>query len=389
MRNRLSRVVLLASGVAACLFALGCGGDEEPEQRNPAVIISGSGGTFSTAGTRAAGVGAAGSLGRGSAGIGVPAGQAGSIARGPAGAAAPPPPGAAPPPPPGAAPPPPPGAAPPPPPGAAPPPPPGAAPPPPPGAGAPPVDAPPAMSAGCGKAQFPPSARNTIMVGDLNREYIVKLPTNYDPNKPYKLVFTWHFLGGSAQGIAGGFGGGFYGLESMAAGTAIFVSPEGIDAAWPNTGGRDVNFARAMVEWMRANYCIDNARIFSTGFSYGAIMSNTVGCQMGDVFRAIAPMAGSGPLAFGGGGCKGPVAAWIFHGTADNVVQFTGGQRSRDHWVMTNGCTMMTTPGTPSQCVEYQGCKAGYPVVWCENPGAGHTQPSYGGSAIWKFFSQF
>ncbi|HKP59563.1 MAG TPA: prolyl oligopeptidase family serine peptidase, partial [Polyangiales bacterium] len=255
------------------------------------------------------------------------------------------------------------------------------------GANAPPApnpDAPPpAMSAGCGKTMFPASARMTMDVMGLSREYIVKLPTGYDPNKPYKLIFAWHYLGGSAQGISRG----YYGLESMSGGSTIFVAPEGIDAAWPNTGGRDVNFAKQMVEFMRTNYCIDNKRIFSVGFSYGAIMSNTVGCQMGDVFRAIAPMSGSGPLS--AGQCKGPVAAWIAHGTADMTVAFSGGQRSRDTWVMKNGCTTMTMPTTPSPCVSYQGCMDGYPVTWCENPGAGHTQPSYGPSAIWKFFSQF
>jgi poly(3-hydroxybutyrate) depolymerase len=242
------------------------------------------------------------------------------------------------------------------------------------------------MSEGCGKTSFPPSARNMIDIMGTQREYIVKLPANYDANKPYKLVFAWHYLGGNAQGIATGFGGGYYGLESLSAGSTIFVAPEGIDAAWPNTGGRDINFAKAMVAWMRSNYCIDNKRIFSVGFSYGAIMSNTVGCQMGDVFRAIAPMSGSGPL---GTGCKGPVAAWMAHGTADTTVAFSGGQRSRDHWIMANGCTTQTMPTDPSPCVSYQGCMPGYPVVWCENAGAGHTQPSYGGSAIWKFFSQF
>jgi poly(3-hydroxybutyrate) depolymerase len=253
------------------------------------------------------------------------------------------------------------------------------------GTAAPPVAgtgaAAPAMSAGCGKTMFPPSARNMIDVMGMQREYIVKLPTGYEPNKPYKLVFAWHYLGGSASGIARN----YYGLEGMSAGSTIFVAPEGIDAAWPNTGGRDVNFAKAMVEFMRSNYCIDNTRIFSVGFSYGAIMSNTVGCQMGDVFRAIAPMAGSGPRS----GCKGPVAAWVAHGTADSTVSFAGGQGSRDHWLMANGCTTQTMPTDPSPCVTYQGCKAGYPVVWCENPGAGHTQPSYAPSAIWKFFSQF
>jgi poly(3-hydroxybutyrate) depolymerase len=244
------------------------------------------------------------------------------------------------------------------------------------------------MSAGCGKSDTPGSGTFTIDVAGLEREYIVKIPSGYDPSHAYRLIFTWHYLGGSAAGIAGGFGGGYYGLESRSAGSAIFVSPEGIDAAWPNTGGRDVAFGRAMVDWMRENYCIDNDRIFSTGFSYGGIMSNTAGCAMGDIFRAIAPMAGSGPRSFGGGGCMGEVAAIIFHGQSDNVVSFASGQGSRDHWVEANGCDSTTTPGSPSQCVEYNGCNDGYPVIWCEYPG-GHTQPSIGADATWAFFEQF
>jgi poly(3-hydroxybutyrate) depolymerase len=247
---------------------------------------------------------------------------------------------------------------------------------------------PPEMSSGCGAGTWPESKRYSIMVADLSREYIVKVPDGYDPSKPYKLIFAWHYLGGSAQGIAGGFGGGYYGLESMAGGSAIFVAPEGIDAAWPNTGGRDVAFAKAMVDWMRSNYCVDNKRIFSVGFSYGAIMSNTVGCQMGDVFRAIAPMSGSGPLAFGGASCKGPVAAWMSHGMSDTTVPFSSGQKSRDHWVMANGCQTTSKPVDPSPCVTYDGCMAGYPVTWCEFAGT-HQQPSFGPAAIWKFFSQF
>jgi poly(3-hydroxybutyrate) depolymerase len=133
---------------------------------------------------------------------------------------------------------------------------------------------------------------------------------------------------------------------------------------------------------------IDNDRIFSTGFSYGGIMSNTVGCQMGDIFRAIAPMAGSGPRSFGGGSCMGEVAAILYHGQSDNIVSFASGQNSRDHWVEANGCDTTTTPGSPSQCVEYNGCNDGYPVIWCEYPG-GHTQPSFGADTTWAFFERF
>jgi polyhydroxybutyrate depolymerase len=53
-----------------------------------------------------------------------------------------------------------------------------------------------------------------------------------------------------------------------------------------------------MVTWATTNYCIDRSRIFSVGMSYGGIMSNTLGCEMGDVFRALAPMSGSGVTWF-------------------------------------------------------------------------------------------
>jgi len=252
---------------------------------------------------------------------------------------------------------------------------------------------PPVETEGCGNTTFPASGMYNITVGSTERMFIIKLPSGYDPNKPYKLVFAWHYLGGSASGIAGtnGFGGfgRYYGLEPMSGGSTIFVAPEGLDSGfggkgWPNSNGRDVAFARAMVDKFNKDYCIDAERVFSVGFSYGAIMSNTVGCEMGDVFRAIAPMSGMAPQ----GACKGPVAAWISHGDPDGTVAFSGGEASRDHWAEANHCT---TPGAKDAngCVSYQGCDTGYPVVWCAIPGLGHNMPSFGTAEIWKFFSQF
>ena len=42
----------------------------------------------------------------------------------------------------------------------------------------------------------------------------------------------------------------------------------------------------------------------------------------------------------------------------------------------------------PCTCVEYQGCKAGYPVVECEYT-AGHQFAPDAGATLWDFFSQF
>jgi polyhydroxybutyrate depolymerase len=255
---------------------------------------------------------------------------------------------------------------------------------------------PPAGSSGCSASDWPQSGTFTIDVAGTAREYIVELPDGYDPSTPHKLIFAWHGLGGSAEQVAGGFSGGFYGLANRAGGTAIFVAGQGLQtetpigngAGWPNTDGRDVAFVRALVDWLRTNYCIDDERIFSVGMSYGGIMSNTLGCQMGDVFRAIAPMAGSGPRTFGGAMCVGQVAAWMSHGNTDEIVTFESGQASRDHWLTTNHCDATTEPVSPDPCVAYQGCDDGHPVHFCEFDG-GHTVPSFASEAIWTFFSMF
>jgi poly(3-hydroxybutyrate) depolymerase len=251
----------------------------------------------------------------------------------------------------------------------------------------PPTDAP---SSGCGKATWPASGNFNIDVSGTMRAYIVKIPTNYDTNRPYRLIFAWHGLGGTAQQIAQF---GYYQLEAPSAGSAIFVSGQGLDtgggAGWPNTGGQDVNFVRALVDWMKSNYCVDQGRIFSVGMSYGGIMSNTLGCQMGGIFRAIAPMAGSGPFQFGtGAACVGQVAAWLTHGTADPTVAYDAGVGSKETWRTRNHCQTTSQATTPAPCVAYDGCDPGYPVHWCSWDG-GHTIPTFAAGAIWNFLAQF
>jgi poly(3-hydroxybutyrate) depolymerase len=260
-------------------------------------------------------------------------------------------------------------------------------------------------SDGCGASSSPGTGTYFIDVKGTSREYSVSVPDGYDPAAEHKLILVWHGLGGSAAQTASN----FQGVGNHNDGSAIFVAGQGLlhpnplnpdgpsASGWPDDNGEDVDFVRALLTELRSLYCIDNNRIFSTGASYGGIMSNRLGCELGDDLRAIAPIMGTGPegwyqddcsLQYAEANCTGEVAAWITHGSADTTVRFCQGEKSRDYWEGANSCAPDTTGIGPDNCVEYTGCNAGYPVVWCPTD-LGHRSPSFSGEEIWKFFSRF
>lgn len=247
----------------------------------------------------------------------------------------------------------------------------------------------PRNSAGCGKQTSLETGRTTIDVGGTSREYMLKLPDDYSPTTPYKLIFGWHWRGGQASDVASGGTvglGNYYGLEALAEGSAIFVSPEGIDNGWANTNGRDIDFLKAMLAEFESDLCIDLDRIFSAGFSYGGMMSFAIACEMGDVFRAIAPM--SGALYSGCGNGDHPIALFGTHGLSDDVVPIGDGRAALQEMLERNHCSTETSPASPSPCVTYQGCDEGYPVTWCEFEG-GHSPQRWSSQPVWDFFSSF
>jgi poly(3-hydroxybutyrate) depolymerase len=228
----------------------------------------------------------------------------------------------------------------------------------------------------------------TADIDGTMRKWWVELPDKYDPTHPYPVVFEYHPLGGNGwQGLT------MYQIRPKMP-EAIYVSPEGTGSGnlgFPNTNGMDEALTRKMMADLEAKYCVDKGRYYATGFSYGGSMSFTAACNMSDVFRAIGAMSGA-PIS--GAKCTSkqperPVAIWATHGDMDTALPITMAQPMIDALVKYNGCTTETKSVDPSPCVEYQGCKQGYPVVWCVRPGDPHAIPSFGAAAIAKFFQQF
>ncbi|WP_416518562.1 cellulose binding domain-containing protein [Streptomyces achromogenes] len=265
-----------------------------------------------------------------------------------------------------------------------------------------------AASPGCGKAPTLTSGTYTLQSGGKNRSFILRVPDGYDRDRAYRLVFGFHWLGGTSTDVATGRTvdpgtWAYYGLQRLADNSAVFVAPQGLGNGWANTGGEDVTFVDDMIRRIEADLCVDQTQRFALGFSYGAAMSYSLACSRATVFRAVAVQSG-GVLSGCDDGTR-PIAYLGVHGLRDNVLGISGGRAMRDRFVRNNGCTPQNPP-EPAQgslthrVTAYAGCSAGHPVVWAAFDEGHIAAPQDGAPGdsgprtwlpqeIWKFFTQF
>ncbi len=263
-------------------------------------------------------------------------------------------------------------------------------------------------SSGCGKTPTLKSGKQTINVNGQNRDFMIKIPTDYDNNHPYPLVFAFHWNGGNMNDVDGGGSSGYtwsyYGLREQADNSTdhkmIFVAPNGISAGWANSGGRDLAFLDEMLKKIKGDLCIDTTRIFAMGFSYGGGMSYAIACGRANIFRAVAVYSGAQLSGCDGGNL--PIAYIGIHGLSDPTCGIGGGRSLRDRFIRNNGCTTQAEPNVASRshtCITYANCNPRYPVRWCPFDG-GHTPGIVDGGGddgaktwtkteVYNFFTQF
>jgi poly(3-hydroxybutyrate) depolymerase len=264
----------------------------------------------------------------------------------------------------------------------------------------------PAASAGCGQSPTLMSGTHSIQTSGQNRSFILSIPDDYDSNHPYRLIFAFHWNGGTAEDIDSGGADqdlwSYYGLRALSDNSTIFVAPQGLNNGWANSGGQDITFVDDMIRQVEEDLCVDTTRLFSVGFSYGGGMSYALACARATVFRAVAVYSGA-QLSGCSDGTQ-PIAYLGIHGISDGTCNISGGRSLRDRFVSNNGCTAQNPP-EPSQgslthtCTSYTGCSSGHPVRWCAFDG-GHTPGAVDGGGdsgartwtkgeVWDFFTQF
>ena len=265
---------------------------------------------------------------------------------------------------------------------------------------------------------------NGVMSGGKSRLVIIDVPADYDATKPYRLIFSWRQLGGSDTGNATGLypannGPNFdaehyayFGLRREALDAkqpAIFVAPDTDPAGALWDYNKDSVYFDDLLTLVSDNLCIDESRVFTTGFSYGAMMSFGLSNGKASKLRAAVTMA---PSQFGPSAASGPIAYMSTTGMSDTRCPWGNATSGGEGCVMThakaNGCTIPSTFPTAAVgskkyvCYDFQGCMPGYPVKVCTFDG-GHTPSavddgSNGGDdglkafvppLAWQFITQF
>jgi polyhydroxybutyrate depolymerase len=228
----------------------------------------------------------------------------------------------------------------------------------------------------------------TTVSGGQTRAYRLHVPPSYQPGKAWPLVISLH--GFSSNGTQQE----HFSKMSLKADQAGFIAvyPEGLGdpQAWHfgpgDEGATDLNFIRDLIRHLESQLSIDPARIYATGISNGAQMTDRLGCELSDQVAAIGPVSGGYPRAEG---CRPsrPVPVVAFHGTADSVLPYEGMGQGKlmapipewaANWAARNGCS--ATPAVTFQRGQVTGqtwgnCREGAEVVLYTVEGGGHSWP--------------
>lgn len=233
--------------------------------------------------------------------------------------------------------------------------------------------------------------RMTWKVGETTREALVYIPPATDTQAKHPLVFAFHGHGGRAE----------YSARKLPVHelwpNAICVYPQGLPTPVPvidvegklpgwqkyegDQGDRDLLFFDAMLQSFKADYAIDENRIFSTGHSNGGFFTYVLWAARGDTLAAVAPIAAfANPRDVNH---QKPKPILHIAGEADRIVPFVQQERTMQQVRKLNGCD--AEGKATSKMVTKYTSKDGPPVVTYIHPGS-HGIPDDAPKLIVEFF---
>jgi poly(3-hydroxybutyrate) depolymerase len=192
------------------------------------------------------------------------------------------------------------------------------------------------------------------------RTFHVWTPAHYDGAKPMAVVFALHGRGSDGLGFQD-----WFKMESFTEESAIVVYPDARQGLWDIHGDTDLEFFDEMIDGLASAYCVDRARVFAIGFSYGGKMVHHLGCKRAGRFKGIS--VGDGSWIDRASTCD-RLPVLVTHRTRDHDELFTWGKDAAEWWSKVNGCSPHTEETDAEHgCFGWKGCAAGASVTFCED----------------------
>lgn len=240
-------------------------------------------------------------------------------------------------------------------------------------------------SQGCG-IPHPKSGYLPFRAANRDRIAYISLPKGYKADKPYRAVFYWHALNQKIENLVPS------PLERAAGNNSetIFIYPQGlvygsIGLGWdPAKNGIDIPFFDTLYQHIMENYCVDKSRLFSYGYSFGALFTASLACFRGEHFRAASAISGRNAFE---GACGAGVDLLLAHGIHDDhpLVPYEAGRKSAQFWMQNKNCQQEPLQ-TDDGCQTFTGCSTR--LTWCPFEGD-HRYWRAEPFASWKFFSAY
>ena len=279
------------------------------------------------------------------------------------------------------------------------------------------------------------TVERSIEHAEHERTYLLHLPAGLHAGEAVPLLLALHGLSMDGQSMEA-----LTGLSEVADEKGfIAVYPDGLGRMWRfwerhELGQRvrrefgyidEVGFIEALIDSLIAEGLVDSRRIYVTGLSNGAYMTNRLAISLSDRIAAVAPVAGTMTRALSNLDAPRPMPFLYIHGTDDRIVgldgvdSFTSIKSSLDAnelvtwWCDHNSCKKEVTGRTLPDVAE-DGCRVmqtvfdsdkGAPVVFYEVTDGGHTWPGgyfqperllgpvcrdfNASEVMWEFFSHY
>jgi polyhydroxybutyrate depolymerase len=237
-------------------------------------------------------------------------------------------------------------------------------------------------------------SNGSFMSSGQSREYLLHVPSTYDPAKPTPLVISMHGAGlwGAAQKETSQWN------DLADKQRFIVVYPSGARGNGPRiwhvepSAGlmTDVRFISQLIDTLAASYNIDRSRIYANGVSNGGGMAFVLSCALSDRIAAVGMVAAAQTLPWEWCTDRRAVPMIAFHGTHDPIIPYNGGRawissrafpnvpKWTANWAARNRCAAQPVDSVVAEDVTrraYTSCADGATVMLYTVQGGGHTWP--------------